>query len=75
MFGPKEVHGEESRDILHPYSDRTNESIRHYFFNTVKRRYFITFCSKPSSQSCFHGSCIFSHNLKQKDRKSLLEVV
>ena len=24
------------------------------------------FCSKPLSKSCFHGHCIFPHNLKQK---------
>ena len=29
----KLVHGGESRDILHIYSDRTGKHIRHYFFN------------------------------------------
>ena len=27
------LHGGESRDILHIYSDRTGKHIRHYFFN------------------------------------------
>ena len=27
------MHGGESRDILHIYSDRTGKHIRHYFFN------------------------------------------
>ena len=27
------IHGGESRDILHIYSDRTGKHIRHYFFN------------------------------------------
>ena len=29
----KFIHGGESRDILHIYSDRTGKHIRHYFFN------------------------------------------
>ena len=28
------IHGGESRDILHLYSDRTGTNIRNYFFNT-----------------------------------------
>ena len=28
------IHGGESRDILHLYSDRTGKNIRHYFFYT-----------------------------------------
>ena len=28
------VHGGDSPDILHLYSDRTDQNIRHYFFNT-----------------------------------------